>query len=135
MTVATLITASLSGTFLAAIVTAGTSAIVTMKIARQKSREEERSRVRTICAEAFEVVATYKELPYAMRRRRHDQPETERFRLRTHPDVAARYAALKRTLAAVDDKDRPRYRAGKAPFIHDTLADAQLWQAAEGPPQ
>lgn len=81
MTVATLITAILSGTFLAAIVTAGTSAIVTTRIARQKSREEERSRVRTIYAEAFQVVAAYKELPYAIRRRRHDQPEAERFRL------------------------------------------------------
>lgn len=54
--------------------------------------------------------------------------------LRTHSEVAARYGALKRTLAAVDDKDRPRYRAGKAPFIHDTLADARIWQAAERPP-
>lgn len=81
MTVAALITAILSGTVLAAIVTAGTSAIVTSKIARQKSREEERSRVRTVYAEAFQVVAAYKELPYAIRRRRHDQPEAERFRL------------------------------------------------------
>jgi hypothetical protein len=81
MTVPTLITAILSGTFLAAIVTAGTSAIVTTWIARQKSREEERSRVRTIYAEAFQVVGAYKELPYAIRRRRHDQPEAERFRL------------------------------------------------------
>lgn len=77
----TLITAILSGTVLAAIVTAGTSAIVTTAIARQKSREEERSRVRTIYAEAFQVVAAYKELPYAIRRRRHDQPEAERSRL------------------------------------------------------
>lgn len=81
MTVATLITAIVSGTFLAAIVTAGTSAIVTIVIARRKSREEERSRVRTVYAEAFQVVAAYKELPYAIRRRRHDQPEAERFRL------------------------------------------------------
>lgn len=76
MTVATLITAILSGTFLAAIVTASTSAIVTTRIARQKSREEERSRVRTIYAEAFQVVAAYKELPYAIRRRRARTAET-----------------------------------------------------------
>ncbi|WP_250006991.1 GrpB family protein [Actinoplanes sp. M2I2] len=37
--------------------------------------------------------------------------------LRTHPDDAAAYARLKHTLAAADAHDRPRYRAGKAPFI------------------
>jgi GrpB-like predicted nucleotidyltransferase (UPF0157 family) len=37
--------------------------------------------------------------------------------LRTHPDDAAEYARLKLALAAEDDRDRPRYRAGKAPFI------------------
>ncbi|MGI8869528.1 MAG: GrpB family protein [Mycobacteriales bacterium] len=35
-------------------------------------------------------------------------------------DVAA-YAAVKRQLAAVDDTDRVRYRAGKAPFIRSVL--------------
>jgi GrpB-like predicted nucleotidyltransferase (UPF0157 family) len=37
--------------------------------------------------------------------------------LRTHPEAAAEYAELKRSLAAADAHDRPRYRAGKAPFI------------------
>jgi GrpB-like predicted nucleotidyltransferase (UPF0157 family) len=37
--------------------------------------------------------------------------------LRSHPDDAATYAQVKRMLAAADPHDRPRYRAGKAPFI------------------
>ncbi|MCY1145271.1 GrpB family protein [Actinoplanes sp. Pm04-4] len=37
--------------------------------------------------------------------------------LRTHPADAAEYAELKRSLAAADAHDRPRYRSGKAPFI------------------
>jgi GrpB-like predicted nucleotidyltransferase (UPF0157 family) len=46
-----------------------------------------------------------------------------RFRdhLRTHPADAAAYAAVKRDLAAADSHDRPRYRAGKAPFIDGIL--------------
>ena len=41
--------------------------------------------------------------------------------LRTHPGDAAEYARLKMLLAAADAHDRPRYRAGKAPFITDLL--------------
>ncbi|GIJ43649.1 hypothetical protein Val02_05350 [Virgisporangium aliadipatigenens] len=41
--------------------------------------------------------------------------------LRGHPGDAAEYARLKRRLAAVDPDDRPRYRAGKAPFIEELL--------------
>jgi hypothetical protein len=37
--------------------------------------------VRTTFAEAFETVAQYKEFPYAIRRRRADQPAEERVRL------------------------------------------------------
>ncbi|MCM4078928.1 GrpB family protein [Paractinoplanes hotanensis] len=37
--------------------------------------------------------------------------------LRTHQADAAAYAELKQSLAAEDSHDRPRYRAGKAPFI------------------
>ncbi|MFI5915134.1 GrpB family protein [Dactylosporangium sp. NPDC051541] len=46
-----------------------------------------------------------------------------RFRdhLRAHPELAAEYARLKQDLAADDDRDRPRYRAGKAPFIETVL--------------
>jgi hypothetical protein len=81
MTAGALITAIVSATFLAAVINAGLSAIVTSVIARKKFLEEERARVRTIYADAFEAVAAYKELSYAIRRRRHDQPEAERIRL------------------------------------------------------
>jgi GrpB-like predicted nucleotidyltransferase (UPF0157 family) len=41
--------------------------------------------------------------------------------MRTHPGDAAEYGRLKTLLAAADAHDRPRYRAGKAPFIEDLL--------------
>lgn len=41
--------------------------------------------------------------------------------LREHPEDAAEYARIKRALAATDALDRPRYRAGKAPFIEQLL--------------
>jgi hypothetical protein len=69
--------ALLSGALLAAVV----GAVVNTALARRKSLEEERARVRGTFAEAFEAVMAYKEFPYAIRRRRHDQPEQERVRL------------------------------------------------------
>ena len=48
--------------------------------------------------------------------------------LRSHPDVAREYAALKRTLAAEHGHDpnrRDDYRAGKASFIVDVTARAR----------
>src|SRR5215212_6398586 len=56
MTAGALITAIVSATFLAAVISAGLSAIVTSVIARKKFLEEERARVRTIYADAFEAV-------------------------------------------------------------------------------
>lgn len=41
--------------------------------------------------------------------------------LRAHPEDAAEYARIKAELAAADGRDRPRYRAGKAPFITGLL--------------
>jgi len=63
----------LSGAFIAA--------LVNIVLTRRKSLEEERNRIRTTCAEAFEAVAAYKEFPYAIRRRRDDTPAAERVRL------------------------------------------------------
>ncbi|MCW2538755.1 MAG: hypothetical protein JWN95_480 [Frankiales bacterium] len=57
------------------------AAIVNIVLTRRKSLEDERARIRTTCAEAFETVAAYKESPYAIRRRRHDSPGEERARL------------------------------------------------------
>ena len=81
MNMQALTTAIISAAFLAAVVSAAVSAVVTAVIARKKFLEEERARVRTIYADAFEAVAAYKELPYAIRRRRHDEPQAERIRL------------------------------------------------------
>lgn len=57
------------------------AAVVNIVLTRRKSLEEERNRIRTTCAEAFEAVAAYKEFPYAIRRRRDDAPQAERVRL------------------------------------------------------
>lgn len=64
-----------------AVVAAGISAWASARLTRRKSREEERARVRTVFAEAFEAVAAYKEFPYAIRRRAGDEPARERVRL------------------------------------------------------
>ncbi len=69
--------ALISGSVIAAFI----GAIVNTWLARQKSREEELARVRVMLAEAFQAVAEYKEFPYAIRRRRHDDPSGERVRL------------------------------------------------------
>ena len=66
---------------LAAIVTATVTAGLAVWAARRKSREEERSRQRTLFAEAYQAYALYKEMPYAIRRRRHDDLPGERVRL------------------------------------------------------
>lgn len=50
-------------------------------LARRKSREEERSRVRTVFAEAFAAYAAYKEYPYVIRRRNAEKPGEERVRI------------------------------------------------------
>ena len=64
-----------------AVIAAAISALVSVLIARRKSLEEERARVRSTFAEAFEAVTRYKEFPYAIRRRRDDRPAEERVRL------------------------------------------------------
>ena len=69
-----LIGAIISGAFLAAML-AGT---VNVWMARRRSREEERARIRNTFAAAFEAYSAYKEFRYAIRRRRPDDPEAER---------------------------------------------------------
>jgi hypothetical protein len=72
-----LLTALLSG----AVIAAAVAAMINLVLSRRKSLEDERVRVRTTCAEAFEAVAQYKEFPYAIRRRRNDVAAEERVRL------------------------------------------------------
>jgi hypothetical protein len=73
----TLLLGLVSGAFLAALITAS----INIWLARRKSHEEERNRLRAAFAEAFATYSAYKELPYAIRRRRADQPAEERIRL------------------------------------------------------
>jgi hypothetical protein len=72
-----LIGAIISGAFLAAML----AGAVNVWMARRRSREEERARIRNTFAAAFEAYTAYKEFPYAIRRRRPDEPEGERLRL------------------------------------------------------
>lgn len=72
-----LVTAILSGAFLAALITA----TINLWLARRRSREEERNRLRNSFAEAFAAYSAYKEFPYAIRRRRADVAAEERIRL------------------------------------------------------
>lgn len=65
----------------AAVIAASVTAFITVILARRKSREEERSRIRTVFAEALEAIAAYKEFPYAIRRRDVSDPGKERVRL------------------------------------------------------
>lgn len=65
----------------AAVIAAVISALVSTYLARHKSREENAGRVRVRFAQALEVVAAYKEFPYAIRRRQPSDPEAERIRL------------------------------------------------------
>ncbi|NKW06149.1 hypothetical protein GS938_08975 [Rhodococcus hoagii] len=67
----------ISGAVLAAIVAAG----INIALAVYKDRAEERARLRATFAEAFEAAMQYKEFPYAIRRRRADEPAAERVRL------------------------------------------------------
>jgi hypothetical protein len=97
----------------AAVIAALITAAINLWLARRKSREEERARIRNALAEAFQAYASYKEFPYAVRRRRHDQPAEERIRLSEalrevqarltyfeawtkteNPDMGAAYGAL-----------------------------------------
>jgi hypothetical protein len=71
----------LSGAVIAAVIAAFVGATVNVALARRKSLEEERARVRTTFAEALQAVAEYKEFPYAIRRRRGDDAAAERVRL------------------------------------------------------
>lgn len=75
---ATLVLAAiLSGAVAAAVITG----LVTVVLARRKSREEERARLRQAFADARRAQAAYKEFPYAIRRRAAERPVDERIRL------------------------------------------------------
>lgn len=64
-----------------AVLAAAIAATINLWLARSRSREEERGRLRAAFAEAFVAYTTYKEMPYAIRRRHADQAAEERVRL------------------------------------------------------
>lgn len=64
-----------------ALFAAALAATVAVLLHVLKSRLDERARVRVLYAEAYEWYAAYKEMPYAIRRRRVDDPAAERIRL------------------------------------------------------
>lgn len=51
--------------------------------------------------------------------------------LRTHPEAAEQYEALKRDLAIQFRLNRERYTSSKAPLIEQLLANARTWQQVE----
>jgi len=52
--------------------------------------------------------------------------------VRVHPEVAARYAELKRDLAQRYRDDREAYTEAKGPFIWSTMAEASDWSQVVG---
>ncbi len=96
----------------AAIVTAAAGAVLAVWAARRKSREEERARQRTLFAEAYQAYAEYKEMPYAIRRRRHDDPPAERIRLsEIVRDIQSRMTFYETWIAAESPAVGVAYRA------------------------
>lgn len=74
-----------------ALFAAALAAAVAVLLHLLKSRADERARARVLYAEAYEWYAAYKEMPYAIRRRRVDNPAAERIRLsETVREVQAR---------------------------------------------
>jgi hypothetical protein len=74
--------AGVSGLLLSAgIVAALITGTINLTLARRRSREEERARVRTTFSEAFRAYSEFREFPDAIARRNTDAPEQERQRL------------------------------------------------------
>lgn len=71
----------LAAVFSGAVVAALITACIAVLLARRKSREEERARLRDAFADALRTQAAYKEFPYAIRRRSSERPVDERTRL------------------------------------------------------
>lgn len=74
-----------------ALFAAALAAAVAVFLHLLKSRADERGRARILYAEAYAWYAAYKEMPYAIRRRRVDDPAAERIRLsETAREIQAR---------------------------------------------
>lgn len=64
-----------------AVTAAVVSALVSFLALWITGRRDERRRRRELFAEAYATCSAYREFPYVVRRRRHDQPEEERLRI------------------------------------------------------
>lgn len=64
-----------------AVIAAGISATVTLVLQHVTSIREDTARRRDIYARALQACAAYREFPFVIRRRRHDDPAAERARL------------------------------------------------------
>ncbi|MGW0174023.1 hypothetical protein ACWDUM_09260 [Rhodococcus sp. NPDC003322] len=64
-----------------AVIAAVLGAVINIALAVYKDRAEKRARLRETFAGACEAAMQYKEFPYAIRRRRADEPAAERVRL------------------------------------------------------
>lgn len=86
-----------------ALLAAALAAAVAVVLHLARSRADERARARVLYAEAYEWYAAYKEMPYAIRRRRVDEPAAERIRLsETVREIQARLDHFK-TWSALED--------------------------------
>lgn len=88
-----------------ALFAAAIAAFVAVLLHLLRSRADQRDRARVLYAEAYEWYAAYKEMPYAIRRRRIDDPAGERIRLsETVREIQARLDHFK-TWTALENAD------------------------------
>jgi len=95
---------------------------------------DERRRRREIHARALEVIARYYEMPFLIRRRRHDEPSAERVRLTERfADVQAELASCEALMRADPEPDVRRAYAALVRTIR-THAGTQASSAWNTPP-
>jgi hypothetical protein len=88
-----------------ALLAAAIAAAIAVLLHLLKTRGEERARARILYAAAYQWYAAYKEMPYAIRRRRVDDPAAERIRLaETTREIQAKLDHFK-TWTALENPD------------------------------
>ncbi|MGH3567114.1 MAG: hypothetical protein ACRDRH_14000 [Pseudonocardia sp.] len=124
-----LLAAVLSGAVIAAVI----SGFINTVLASRASRMEERARVRASLAEAFQAYSDYKEFPYAIRRRRADQPADERVRLSEELRRVRSRLSYHQAWTLAED---PTTGAAYTELVHRlrALAGASMHDAWNGPP-
>lgn len=96
---------------------------------------DERRRHREIHARALEAIARYYEMPFLIRRRRHDEPSAERVRLTERfADVQAELASCEALMRADTDPDVRRAYATLIRTIRTHATGTQASSAWNAPP-